>query len=72
MSNGLTETASADYSDATLQSFIVRVWKEKTGDNAQPVIWRGHITPIPKGNRHYFTELKEIQTFIVTYLENSG
>ena len=71
MSNGLPETTNGDYADVTLQSFIVRVWKEETGDNTHPPIWRGHITPIPRGNRHYFTELKEIQTFIVTYLENS-
>ena len=55
--------------EASMFSFLVRVWKEETGSQDDPVIWRGHITPVGKGERHYFRDIGEIPAFIRAHLD---
>lgn len=53
--------------DASLISFVVRLWKEELSEEDQTG-WRGHITMIPEGRRHYFTNISEISEFIIAHL----
>lgn len=54
-------------------SFIVKVWLERTlAENNSQVIWRGHITHVPSGERRYLKDLDVIPAFIAPYLEELG
>lgn len=52
-----------------LLSFVIHLWKEEPASEDHPVLWRGHITPVPDGQRHYFTSLSEIPNLIVAHLK---
>ena len=54
--------------DIELHSFIVRIWLEETQSNPQLKIWRGHITYVNHGDRHYFNDINEIPGFIAPHL----
>jgi hypothetical protein len=60
------------FSEANIVSFVVRVWKEEAAAEGEGEIWRGHITPIPDGTRHYFTNFDDLKPFILEYLKSSG
>lgn len=55
--------------ESSLLSFVVHLWKEEAAAEGQPASWRGHITPVPNGERHYFTNISEIPDLIVAYLQ---
>lgn len=55
--------------NASLMSFIVHIWKEKSSSKKGDVVWRGHITAITDGRRQYFSEIKEIPTVLAKYIE---
>jgi hypothetical protein len=38
-------------------SFLIRVWTEPTGDEAQPGVLRGSIQHVASGHRTYFSSL---------------
>jgi hypothetical protein len=57
-------------SEANIVSFVVRVWREDLSYEEKKTIWRGHITPIPDGTRHYFTNFDEIPEFMLDYLKS--
>ena len=70
MPENLPEAANDfDGDDQNIFSFVVRVWREETDAGSQAV-WRGHITPIPGSERHYFSDINEIPVLIVAYLNN--
>jgi hypothetical protein len=52
-----------------IHSFIVRVLEEESGLEKHGETWRGQIIHIPGGERHYFTDIKEIPAFIAAYLK---
>ena len=54
---------------ASLLSFVVRLWKEESTSEEHQTSWRGHITPVPNGKRHYFTNISEIPDLIVAHLK---
>lgn len=54
--------------ELSLLSFVVRLWKEESSSEEHPAVWRGHITLIPDGKRHYFTNVNQIPELIVTHL----
>jgi hypothetical protein len=56
-------------SEANLFSFILRVWMEESASEERQAIWRGHVTPIPAGERYYFTDLNEIPALIAMNLK---
>ena len=58
-----------DVSEASAQSFIVRVWIEETAQEAGETIWRGYVMHVPSGERHYVQTLGEIGEFIRPFLE---
>jgi hypothetical protein len=57
-------------SEAEILSFVVRVWREEPASEEGRGVWRGHITPIPDGARHYFTNFDEIPEFIMDYTKS--
>jgi hypothetical protein len=54
--------------EPNILSFIIRVWKEDTGLENPKEIWRGHLTPVPAGERQYFTNLDQIPALIAAHL----
>lgn len=63
------EYSNESNGEASLLSFVVRLWKEESASEEQQTIWRGHITPVPDGKRHYFSDLKDIPDFIAAHLK---
>jgi hypothetical protein len=57
-------------SDINIFSFIVRVWKETPSSEEGKVLLRGHITPIPDGDRRYFADMDEIPAFMQDYIKS--
>jgi hypothetical protein len=57
-------------SEASIVSFIVRVWRDENFSPEQELIWRGHITCIPDGTRQYFANISEIAELIQAQLES--
>jgi len=54
--------------DASILSFIVRIWREEPSTENKQATWRGHIRPIMGGERSYFRNLDEIPDLINGYL----
>ena len=55
--------------EAHILSFIVRIWREEAVAEKHQSNWRGHITPVPNGKRHYFSDIKDIANFIAAHLK---
>jgi hypothetical protein len=55
-------------SEVIIISFIVRVWREEPSSKEHEEVWRGHITPIREGTRHYFSNINEIPALIEAHL----
>lgn len=55
--------------ESSLLSFVVRLWREGPASEDQQTSWRGHITPVPNGERHYFKSIGEIPDLIVAHLK---
>lgn len=66
------EPVDADAAGAAPQSFIVKIWREGTAEEAGQVVWRGHITHVPGGKRRYLKDLAELVAFIKPYLMAMG
>jgi hypothetical protein len=61
-----------DIYEASVHSFIVKIWLEETIEEAGQAIWRGHITHVPSGERRYLHKLDDVTAFIAPYLEDMG
>lgn len=59
-------------SGSTSQSFIVKIWIEETAAEAGRVLWRGHITHVPSGDRCYFQDFGAMLAFMKTRLQWLG
>jgi hypothetical protein len=55
-----------------IHSFIVHVWREEMQANPRLAVWRGYITYVNNGSRHYFEDIKEIPAFIAPHLKEIG
>jgi hypothetical protein len=58
--------------EATIHSFIIKIWIEEITCKNGEAIWRGHITHVPSNVRVYITQLRDISVFIAPYLEAMG
>ena len=58
--------------DLQPQSFIIKIWCENDSDEGGNIIWRGHITHVPSGDRVYISSLEEISSFISPFIEKMG
>lgn len=56
--------------ETSTNSFIIKIWLEET--DSEQIIWRGHITDVTSGERHYLQNLSEIPLFLAPYLEHLG
>ena len=56
-------------SGANILSYIVRVWLEELTSEEDPIIWRGHITPVPNGKRRYFSDINDIPDLIAAHVK---
>jgi hypothetical protein len=56
-----------DSSEPDIHSFVIKLWLEESGERGG-VVWRGHITHVPSGERRHLKELDDINDFISTYL----
>lgn len=63
------EGVCMDLFEAHTQSFVIKIWLEETAEEGDQVIWRGHITQVPSGERLYLKDLDDILTFIAPFLE---
>ncbi len=61
-----------DHMESNSHSFIIRVWVEEAQGKPRLVLWRGHITHVPDGERRYFQTLGDISSFVALYLQEMG
>lgn len=61
-----------DSTEVDTHSFVIKIWREAADDEAGRVIWRGHITHVPDGERRYLKEVTEVVAFIKPYLVVMG
>lgn len=54
--------------DSPTQSFVVMLWMELPDEGSNFSSWRGHITHVLSGQRHYLEKFKDIEGFISPYL----
>lgn len=57
-----------DEIESNTHSFIVRMWSEEADEATGRIRWRGHLTHVLSGKRHYIKELSDIPSLIATYL----
>jgi hypothetical protein len=62
----------ADQPETKTHSFVIRVWLEEVATNPRRLLWRGHITHIPDGQRRYVQTLEEVTSFVRPYLAQMG
>jgi hypothetical protein len=55
-------------SETNTHPFIVKIWLEEV----RQATWRGEITHVPSGKRRAFSDLSDMNAFIVPYLESMG
>lgn len=58
--------------ETNTHSFIIKIWLEETPEETERVVWRGHITHVPSGERRYLKECDDVVFFILPYLEQMG
>ena len=58
-----------EQAESNTHSFIIKIWLEEETDELGRIIWRGHITHVPGGERHYIQDLNAIPFFIEPYLK---
>lgn len=57
-----------DSPESKVHSFIVKLWQEEVGDEADKAFWHGYITHVPGGERRYIKRMNDINDFIVLHL----
>ena len=53
-------------------SFIVKIWLEETAAEAGIVRWAGSVTHVPGGERQNVSDVTQIASAIMTYLQSMG
>jgi hypothetical protein len=61
-----------DITEFKVQSFIVKLWLEESGDEAGKIVWRGYVTHVPDGEQRYLKRLSDITDFIEGHLKVFG
>jgi hypothetical protein len=54
--------------ESSLLSFVIHLWKEDSDSGESHTNWRGYITPVPNGMRHYFIDVSQIPELIIAHL----
>lgn len=51
-------------------SFIVKVWVEDPAEEAGDIVlWRGHVTHVPSGDRCHFQDFDTMLAFIMARMQ---
>ena len=53
-------------------SFIAKIWLEESVEEAGRAIWRGTITHVPSGERHYLRTLDDVTAFMAPFVTDMG
>jgi len=53
-------------------TFIVRIWLEKSAEEAGRATWRGRVTHVPSGEERTVETLDQITAFVTHYLRTMG
>jgi hypothetical protein len=61
-----------DLPDTARHSFIVRIWLERTAEEAGEARWHGSIVHVPSGDGRTFDDLDTVADFIGLYLADMG
>jgi hypothetical protein len=61
-----------DLPESDVHSFIVKLWFERSAEQAPRVDWHGHVTHVPGGERRHIKELADIVAFIEPYMRAAG
>lgn len=61
-----------DLAESSAHSFIVRIWLEETSEEAAKATWRGDITHVTSGRRHYIKGIGEVVEFMIPYFQEMG
>jgi hypothetical protein len=60
-----------DAGEATVHSFIVKLWLEGDDGQGQRIAWHGYITHVPTGARRYLQSLSDVTEFIKQHLDEN-
>lgn len=60
-----------DAYETYIQSFIVRIWVEKSPDALHPA-WSGTVTHVPSGEKAAFKNVAAMALFMIQHLEAQG
>lgn len=58
--------------DHPMHSFVIKIWLEESAEESGQAVWRGKITHVDSGERHFVKSLDEISAFLTLYLEKMG
>lgn len=50
-------------------SFVIRLWREETAVSPEGAVWRGHVTHVPSGQKHYFQDVATLDELFESYLQ---
>lgn len=64
------ESAAPVAIEPNTHSFIVKIWLEETAQEAGVARWRGHVTHVPSGDRHYVRDLSDVTALFASYLQD--
>jgi hypothetical protein len=56
----------------SIHSFVIKIWLEETAAEAGRARWRGHITHVATGQRHYVNSMGDLPAFVAPYLGLMG
>jgi hypothetical protein len=60
-----------DAGEATVHSFIVKLWLEVDDGEGKRTAWHGYITHVPTGARRYLQSLSDVTEFIKQHLDEN-
>jgi hypothetical protein len=60
-----------DVGEATVHSFIVKLWLEDDDGEGKRTAWHGYITHVPTGARRYLQNLSDVTEFIRQHLDEN-
>ena len=60
-----------DGGEATVHSFIIKLWLEDDEGHGKRTAWHGYITHVPTGARRYLQSLSDVTEFIKQHLDDN-
>jgi len=57
---------------ASVHSFVLRIWLEESREEDGRTLWRGHVTDIATGERRHVQDIDGIVAFLIPRLAAMG